>query len=665
MISGTAKFLLLFFVLTYVPLELVDVSSNLRAAIVSHGDVSALQKKIISVSDQSNITVADSEPNDSSKTAMEPGCANGTSNRRKKVNVTFFSEKNPARLDARKAMLEEVSENWRGRERENADGSENPEKQENGDENSLADTVGRIIVPQVRFSETPLSHAVEALAGIAEKNNPNDSEEHVNFVLLGKNSAENEPRVSLNLKNVSLLRLIEFVAKSAGYQFDIGHDAVIFYRSEMGGDIMETQFFPVSRATLVRLTGMQGINHRDKKNLEISETMADEERAVKEFFQRAGVNFSNVSGSDLAFDGAQIIVTNTCRNLKKIRNILEKYSDVKQVEIETKFLEVQQGVLDELGFNWQFANRKNPDNRFFQTWQSTTNGSSNRNLRTLAGAFAGENFSIGVGKIVSGTPPETVPIQNNIPGPPGQINLGVSSSPLANFTGVLDSVQCSIMIRALEQHAGSDLMSAPKLTVLSGKTAEITIAMELRYPQKYGDIRSEVGTTSSGNGVGGAAGVTITSGTPQDFTTRNVGVEMKVTPTVETDGSISLQLEPKVTELEGFVEYGGMSVATSSQATVYVPSGFYQPIFSTREIRTEVNVFDGATVVMGGLTREEVKEVHDKVPILGDIPLIGWLFRSKSETTQKRNLLIFVTAHTISPAGEKMSSKNFDKPNVN
>ena len=70
-------------------------------------------------------------------------------------------------------------------------------------------------------------------------------------------------------------------------------------------------------------------------------------------------------------------------------------------------------------------------------------------------------------------------------------------------------------------------------------------------------------------------------------------------------------------------------------------------------MHTEVNIFDGATVVMGGLTREEVKEVRDKVPILGDIPLVGRLFASKGSTTQKRNLLIFVTAHTITPDGNK------------
>ena len=64
-----------------------------------------------------------------------------------------------------------------------------------------------------------------------------------------------------------------------------------------------------------------------------------------------------------------------------------------------------------------------------------------------------------------------------------------------------------------------------------------------------------------------------------------------------------------------------------------------------------MTVFDGATVVMGGLTREEVRTINDSVPILSDIPWIGRLFRSKGESRQKRNLLIFVTANRISPGG--------------
>jgi len=92
-------------------------------------------------------------------------------------------------------------------------------------------------------------------------------------------------------------------------------------------------------------------------------------------------------------------------------------------------------------------------------------------------------------------------------------------------------------------------------------------------------------------------------------------------------------------------------VAISGNTTVNVPSGFYQPIFSVRDISTKVTIWDGATLIMGGLTREEVKKVNDKIPVLGDIPLLGKLFRSKGESAQKRNLLIFVTANLLSPGG--------------
>ena len=214
-------------------------------------------------------------------------------------------------------------------------------------------------------------------------------------------------------------------------------------------------------------------------------------------------------------------------------------------------------------------------------------------------------------------------------------------------------------MRALARKTGSDLMSAPKVTVLSGKRANITVAQELRYPESYGDIESTV----SSNENGGSA-ISITAGTPQDFVTRNVGVEMSVTPNVENDDTISLILEPRVTEFEGFVEYGGPSVALAGTTTVTVPAGFYQPVFSTREMSTEVTIFDGATVVMGGLTRDEIKSINDKVPVLGDIPGLGRLFRNEGETRQKRNLLIFVTANLVSPGGYP-ARQNFPYMNAN
>jgi general secretion pathway protein D len=275
----------------------------------------------------------------------------------------------------------------------------------------------------------------------------------------------------------------------------------------------------------------------------------------------------------------------------------------------------------------------------------------NRNINDAFGIATSQSAITINGDAVAG---------NTAPDLASAIDLAANATSLFTATGwSVNGYDVDFAIRALSRKAGSDLMSAPKVTVLSGKRANITVAQELRYPESYGDIESTV----SSNNTGGAA-ISITAGTPQDFVTRNVGVEMAVTPNVENDDTISLILEPRVTEFEGFVEYGGPSVALAGTTTVTVPAGFFQPVFSTREMSTEVTVFDGATVVMGGLTRDEVKSVNDKVPVLGDIPGLGRLFRSEGETRQKRNLLIFVTANLVSPGGSP-ARQNYRNVNAN
>ena len=137
---------------------------------------------------------------------------------------------------------------------------------------------------------------------------------------------------------------------------------------------------------------------------------------------------------------------------------------------------------------------------------------------------------------------------------------------------------------------------------------------------------------------------------------REVGVVLVVEPTIEKYNSINLRLNPKVTEFDGFIEYGGNSamIGTSQVGAppmIIQPSGILMPIFSVRKVDTQVTIFDGATVIIGGLTREEVKTVNDKVPVLGNIPLIGRLFQSSAESYQKKNLLIFVSASIVSRGG--------------
>ncbi len=537
-------------------------------------------------------------------------------------------------------LIEEVNAAWRlpAPIGENRTGMASEERSTS----SLHAKLDAIVLPSVNFSGMELSRVVGTLSLVSvEFDQTGNAPKGVNIILL--DPANTNPTINLTLRNLSLRRVLDFVAGAAGYEYEVQHDAVVL-RPGTGQTGLETQFYPVSRPTVLRMTGRAAT-----QNVQVAPgpppDIESEGRAIRAFLQLAGVDFDGTPGSTLAFDGSQLIATHTTRHLTRIRNILARYRDVRQVEIEAKFMEVQQGALEELGVQWNLATKATQLNGTDARY--STGGGVNR---TLAEAFRNATSSQQISISGEGQPEGGLNLPAAAPSIPGGVLLGAGAGPLANITGIIGEFDVNAIVRALSQKSGTELLSAPKLTVLSGNPATITVAQELRYPQSYGQIQSQVGTGSISGG--GSAGVSITSGTPQEFTTRNIGVELRVTPTVEEDNrSISLDLNPKVTEFEGFVEYGGPSVAISGGTTVTVPPGFYQPIFAVREVSTRVTLWDGATLVMGGLTREDVKKVNDKIPVLGSVPIIGRLFRSKGESTQKRNLLIFVTANLVNPGG--------------
>jgi general secretion pathway protein D len=122
---------------------------------------------------------------------------------------------------------------------------------------------------------------------------------------------------------------------------------------------------------------------------------------------------------------------------------------------------------------------------------------------------------------------------------------------------------------------------------------------------------------------------------------------------VGEDGTIDLRLLPEVTEFEGFINYGS---PIENQGVVVTQNVINYPVFSQRKVETSVILNDGQTVALGGLIREDVQKVTDKTPILGDIPLAGALFRSQADKHIKRNLIIFVTANLLDPAGQPLAA---------
>lgn len=596
------------------------------------------------------------------------------------------------REKTRSLMIEEVAKGWQRPGRFSERDGTKPPVTEAGTQKML-DKISTIKIPNISFNGTELGRVISTLGVLALENDTSlpEQDRGVNFVLGTPLVGVAVPTVNLTLNNMSLKRILDIITEGNGYQYEVQSDLILLKPS--GTDVnLVNEEFPVTKSAVTRMTGIgaAGAGATPAAGADPFAAPAapaagggggGESDAIRRFLQAAGVPFDTIPSSSLAYDGSRIIVTQTGRNIDRIRNILARYNDIRQVEIEAKFMDVSEGSLDELGVGWTANGRGSllfdpvsgarvlgSDGKQLTGNYQTQLGTQNR---SLVSAFTSSASSAGGGSIVGNG--VNIPITNNPPSLPGTVGLGGSAGAVATVSGMIGDFDVTAAIRALSQKTGSDLLSAPKITVLSGSRASITVAQELRFPQSYGEIQSDVGS-SGGTGTGtSSAGVTITAGTPQDFASRNVGVELAVTPTVEEDDySISLELNPKVTEFEGFVEYGGSSIAISGGTTVTVPSGFFQPIFSTREINTRVTVWDGATLVMGGLTREEVKRVNDKVPILGDIPYLGRIFKSKGESSQKRNLLIFVTANLVSPGGSLKkqelrgvpSSSTFQNPSL-
>jgi type IV pilus assembly protein PilQ len=198
----------------------------------------------------------------------------------------------------------------------------------------------------------------------------------------------------------------------------------------------------------------------------------------------------------------------------------------------------------------------------------------------------------------------------------------IGQAPKATFSagvGVLnDDVNINAMLTARRDDVKARLLANPKILVLNGQEANINIVSEIPY--------QELTQTSGGGNIG---------------TTKfkEVGVKLLVTPEITRDNKIRLMLNPI------------FSVQTGTVALV-IPTGLTaitspQPIVDKREALTQALIKDGQTVVIGGLRKRDVVQEVSKVPLLGDIPLLGALFRFKGEKAINSELIVFITPHII------------------
>jgi MSHA biogenesis protein MshL len=202
---------------------------------------------------------------------------------------------------------------------------------------------------------------------------------------------------------------------------------------------------------------------------------------------------------------------------------------------------------------------------------------------------------------------------------------------LMPFTMGFFDTNIDMVINALATQMKTDILSAPRVTATNNRRAKIDVIKNTPYVSSV---------ELSWQTIPGAGGMSTTVPVyTYNYTYADEGVSMEVTPLINNDGTVTLVLFPEVKEIVRWHDMPGPSGASRSPQL---------PETDVRSTQTKVTVREGQTLVIGGLMREKNRNGETKVPLLGDLPILGSLFRSKYHTKEKTELLIFVMPRIIS-----------------
>ena len=340
-------------------------------------------------------------------------------------------------------------------------------------------------------------------------------------------------------------------------------------------------------------------------------------REIKQVFTGQKINVAAVrnsivlSGHVVSKDDAERAGKVAEAFSKSVLNVLT-FGPVGSEEIllEVKFAEVDRTALTQVGFN------------LFSTGGANTFGATGTQQ---FGPFTGSTVgSVPNSVQIRGTPPGS----NLISGAIGNTNAqqpGIfGTNDLMNIFLFRSDINLGAIIKALQQQNVLQILAEPNLTAVNGKEANFLAGGEFPYPVSQG--------------ISGAVTIQF----------KEFGVRLKFVPVIMPNGNIHLQVRPEVSALDFS---NGLSIA-----------GFVVPALTTRRAETEIELQDGQSFVIAGLLDNRVTNLISKVPGLGDIPILGTLFKSKSLQKNKTELMVLVTARKVSPTTQPPGLPKYPYP---
>ncbi len=547
-----------------------------------------------------------------------------------------------------------------------------------------------IVIPSFQLEGGTLLEAIDLLKLRAEENDTVTQIEKDKGINIAVNLGDTSEGIGgqiaakkfdLRLSNVPVKQILKYITEITGTVYRVEDYAVTIVPLGVGGDVLISRTYRVPPDFQSVLTaGLEG----EEEPVDIFNTDAGQgagllakRKSVQEALSMQGVLFPPGASVVLNAKSNMLRVINTADNQDVISQIIDNLVQVEPVAVAVRvtMLRIQEDVLKELSFDWML-------DTFQFGGDSWIPGASNLNL---SGGTTGSGNPITDIAAVPGTFFPTNPItagnrSGDFATPADSIdkliseagNRGAQESFRApgvfGVNGIVGGATIQALMRGLDQKKGFDLMAQPSVTTRSGQAASIFLIDEFIYPTEYEppEIPSNVGgfTSVQIDGGGNITGVDTTAvsvpvipAMPTAFEKRDIGIVLEVLPVAdEKKQFVNVTLNPSFSEFDGFVNYGS-PIGTISEGVagpirnILAENEILMPIFSVQRTSTNLVVADGATIVIGGLLKEEVTNVNDKTPILGDIPLVGRLFKSDAKKHVSTAIIFFVNVELLDPTG--------------
>jgi len=553
------------------------------------------------------------------------------------------------------------------------------------DGGSVREKLRSIIFPEVQLAETPLREVVLYLAARSRELDVASpvGKRGVNVLLGTEDAAVAVTPVSLQLRNAPLSTVLDYVAQMARLKVRVDEFAVkLVPLTAPDSDAFITKSYRVPP----NFINAGGAGSGDAGGA--ADPFADvggaapstlqKKLTAEEFLKMNGVAFAPGASAQFVPSTSTLLVRNTVDQLDLVEAMIESSfgSVAKLLRIDVKTLEISETDLKELGFDWLLGQFNIPGtDRVFGAGGTRGNTPAGPGDPSQEFPFVppGSSTPVGTNPVTAANRSgdqtgfaDSIDAAINRDVSLGTTGTSMKAPGIFSLAGVFTDPQFQMVIRAIDQKASRDLMTMNSVLTRAGQVAVLKSVREFIYPTEYDppEMPQAVGQVQIGNTlfVGFDSFAPITPAHPTAFQTRELGSIVEVEGAIGPDNyTVDLDVKPEITRFDGFINYGSPieQTLTASNGTPYVAqrveNPILMPVFRVLRNDVRVSVYSGQTVVIGGLYEAKKQGVNDKTPVLGDAPVVGKLFRSKVDRSERKAVIFFVTVNIVDPSGGVVS----------